>query len=551
MLTLLELRDFTLIEQLELRLAPGLNALTGETGAGKSIIIDALVQLSGARADLGLIRAGRESALIQGEFGHDGSSISLGRRLQSAGRNTARLNGELVSLGELARAASGLIGIHGQHAAQELQDASRHARLLDRLLDKEGRQASSAWSAAYGRLRAAREELAQLAGSAAERARRLDTIDWQLAEINEAAIRPGEEEALRQELSGLRHADAITSGASQAVALLQEDDAAVLALLMQAERALAAAARHGEGLVPLAAELTAAREALQATTSEIEAFLADFQAEPDRLEHVESRLAVIEAAKRKYGSTVDEVLAFRDALQDEKEQLAQAEERVEELTRTMGRLTAELDSAGADLTKARQSAAGRLEAGVAPHLASLGMAEARFSVAFTPLPEPVALGPERVQFRFSANPGEPLADLAQTASGGELSRLLLAVSLVAGAEQPVLVFDEVDAGTGGRAAVAIGRLLQQLARDRQVLVVTHLPQVAAFAHAQFHVSKHLQDDRTVTRVTRLDGAGRRQELARMLSGDVTDAALDAADELLSAAAQPNDGQVADRKRTKV
>ncbi len=538
MLRFLELRDFALIERLELELAPGLNAFTGETGAGKSILVDALLQLAGNRADSGLIRAGCDTALVQAEFTGESRSLTLTRRLQTGSRSSARVDGEQVKLGELARTAAPVIAIHGQHAAIELADQSGHLHLLDRLLPEAAREQLGRHQELHAQWNGVTSELAALRDTVAERIRRLDTINWQLEEIRAARLEPGEEEELRATLGELRHADAVAAGGSEALARLTEADESAISALAAANRALDAAARHSSALQPLAEEIRQSLAAVQATASELEAFLADFTADPEQLERTESRLALLERLKRKYGTDADEILAYATLLEQEQQQLQEADDNIALLENRLAELATRLQESAAQLTVARQEAAGRLEHSLLAHLARLGMGESRFQVAFSQLPAPGRFGAEQVRFTFSANPGEPLRDLAEVASGGELSRLLLALNLVAGAEQPVLVFDEVDAGTGGKAALAIGNLLRQLAASRQVLVVTHLPQVAAFAHVQYHVSKQERGGRTLTSVARLDEAGRRDELARMLAGKSSEASLRAAAELLEQAADP-------------
>jgi DNA repair protein RecN (Recombination protein N) len=534
MLTLLELRDFAIISELRLELAPGLNAFTGETGAGKSILVDALLQLTGARADTGFIRAGMPSSLVQGEFS-GGEVTSLARRLQAGGRSTARINGEVVLVGELSERASELIAIHGQHAALSLSDSARQQRLLDRLLTPEGQEHLQEYQRVFDLWRATETQLRDLTQANQERARRFSVIEFQLNEIEAAALKPGEQQELLESLSELRNAEAIVTGSGMALALLNESDRSILVQLDSARRHLDHAARYSEALAILAAELRSAHESLHATTAEVEAFIADFNTNPAELEKTEQRLALIESVQRKYGDTVEEVLAFGAALKAEHEALQNSDEDIAQLQARIAELKAQLQELAVQVAQARVAAAERLVAGVSGFLGQLGMPAARFAVRFDRFDRLRRSGPERSVFEFSANAGEPLAELAAVASGGELSRVLLAVNLVAGAEQPTVVFDEVDAGTGGRAAVAIGSLLHQLARDRQVLVVTHLPQVAAFAQAQYQVEKHEQDGRTVTSVKRLEGQERISELARMLSGSVTDASLTAARELLSTA----------------
>lgn len=536
MIRLLELRDFALVHQLELELAPGLNAFTGETGAGKSLLVDALLQLAGNRADPGLIRSGSNNALVQAEITSADGPITLSRRLQQNGRNTARIDGELVTLAELARRSAPLLAIHGQHGAVELADPAAHLHLLDRLLTAGARTRLERHAELFARSQALARELSELETGMSQRLRRLDQIGWELDEINRVRPVPGEDEELRSSLQELRNADSVVSGAAAALELLLQADNSATSQLDSASRALTAAARYNQALVPLAEELQQSLAAVQATASEVEAFLEDFSADPHKLDQAESRLAQLEGLKRKYGADLDQVLTYAAALEDERERMETADADLERLTQELAGLTSELAESAALLASERRAAAATLEAGVLEHLDKLGMQGARFEVAFSALQAMGRFGSEKVRFIFSANPGEPLRDLADVASGGELSRLLLALHLVVGAEQPVLVFDEVDAGTGGKAALAIGSLLRQLAVSRQVLVVTHLPQVAAYAHVQYSVSKEERDGRTLTSVRRLDGEARLEELSRMLAGKSSDASQKAAAELLAAAA---------------
>jgi DNA repair protein RecN (Recombination protein N) len=473
---------------------------------------------------------------VQGEF--TGLAVtSLARRLQLGGRSTARIDGEVVLVGELAERAGELIAIHGQHAALSLSDPARQQRLLDRLLSPEGTALLLSYQQAYDEWRAAQRQLPELQQAGQERARRFSVIEFQLNEIDAAALKPGEQEELLDSLTELRNAEAIVTGTGRALELLNETDRSILVQLDTARRSLEHAARFSDTLATLAAEVRAAHESLHATTAEIDAFLADFSVNPAQLEKAERRLALIEGLQRKYGDSVEEILEFRAGLAAEFTALQNSDEDIAQLQARTAELLGRLQALAGSLAEARHEAAARLVSGVSGFLAQLGMPAARFEVRFDRLDRLRRNGAERCVFEFSANAGEPLAELAAVASGGELSRVLLAVNLVAGAEQPTVVFDEVDAGTGGRAAVAIGSLLQRLARDRQVLVVTHLPQVAAFAQAQYHVEKHERDGRTVTTVERLTGAERVSELARMLSGSVTEASLTAATELLSGAGE--------------
>ncbi len=533
MLRVLELRDFALIDELALELRPGLNALTGETGAGKSIIVDALSQLAGARADPGFVRSGSTSALIQGEFESTSGTQTLGRKLQAEGRSSARINGELVTVAELAEAARQLIGVHAQHASHELADPARHIRLLDRITGEAGASLLTAYRLVHTEWVRSRDRLARLKETARERAQRLDTISRQLEEIKGARLVQGEEEELRARLGALRNSEAITEGVSAAVDLLLEAEPSAVSSLVAAHRALQGAARHSDEVATLMAELVSSLESVQATAAELDAFLAGFDTDPGLLEKAESRLARIESLRRKYGEDIEAILEHAAALQGERDELAGLDDDISTLEADLIDLRTQVDAKAAQLSSVRRAAAEGLDREILPLLADLGMREARFGTDFRVLQQPGPSGTDRVQFVFSANAGEPLADLALIASGGELSRLLLALHLLVGAEQPVLVFDEVDAGTGGQAAVSIGALLKRLAAGRQVLVVTHLPQVAAWADTQYHVSKQELGGRTLTRVTLLEGEARVDEIARMLAGAVTDNSRRAARELLA------------------
>ncbi|MEX2540487.1 MAG: DNA repair protein RecN [Trueperaceae bacterium] len=532
MLTALELKDFAIVDELRLELAPGLNALTGETGAGKSILIDALALLVGQRADTGMVRAGCSVALVQGVF--EGVAIgSAARRLQTEGRSSARLDGELVTVGELAERAGALVAVHGQHAAQALTHPEEPRRRLDRLLDPEQSKCLDDYRIVHAEFQRSVKSLGDLRNTARERERRRDTLRFEIDEIDAAELTAGEEARLRELAESLRHAERIVLGSAQALTALSDGERSALALLDAAARDLANAARHHPALVTLAAELHEARASVQATSDEIESFLADFEVDPGELDRVEERLSRIESLKRKYGESIEAVLAYRSEAVTELERLESAELDAASLERKVADLEQRVSVLGESLSSARRAAALRLAGEVAKLLQGLGMPGARFEVRFERLPEPGPHGLERPRFGFGANPGEPLGDLAAIGSGGELSRVMLALDVVTGSERPVLVFDEVDAGIGGQAARAVGSLLKRLSRRHQVLVVTHLPQVAAFADAQYFVEKRSKEGRTVTRVHRLEPHEREQELARMLSGAVTDASLRNARELVA------------------
>lgn len=533
MLAVLELKDFAIVDELRLELAEGLNVFSGETGAGKSILIDALGLLIGARADSSLIRSGADSALVQGIF--QGAELeSAARRLSARGRGSARLGGELVTVGELAERGGALIAIHGQHAQQTLLSTAEQGKLLDRLLDKAAQTELQRYREEYRDYRRVRGELSGLEVAIGERARRLDILNFQLDEIDAVNLQPGEEETLAEAAQSLRFAERIASGAGQSLNLLAEAEPNAQDLTAQALHHLESAGRYQKELETLSTELGETLNSLQAISSELSSFLEGFEAEPGRLEEVEARLARLEKLKLKYGGSLEAVLAYRENAATEREGLLGAESNLEKLQSEQERLECALKERAERLSAARRKAAGTLFQKVGGHLERLGMAKARFEVRL----EPADFGPfgqDNVSFTFSANLGEPPVPLAAVASGGELSRLMLALNVVTGSASPTLAFDEVDAGIGGQAARAVGALLKELAGHHQVLVVTHLAQVAAYADAQFFVEKLEQAGRTVTRVHRLDTEAREAELARMLSGSATRAARTHARELLKEA----------------
>ena len=534
MLRTLELRDFAIVDELTLEFGPGLNVVTGETGAGKSIVVDALGLLAGGRPDVAMIREGAEDALIQGLF--DGAAISsAARRLSTTGRHAARIDGEVVTVAELSERGSALVAVFGQHAASELPSAAFQRAQLDRLLDEDATAALTRHRRAYERLADVRRSLGELRSAERERARRVDVLAHQIAEIGRVNATAGEDDELRGELDALQHAERIVSAAARAFTLLSDADENAVTLAAEAQRELDAAGKHAQGLADLARDLREAVTALGAVADELETFLSDFEADPARLDAVQARLAVLDDLKRKYGEDLAAVAAYRGEAEAELAQLENADVDLERLERERASLEADLDEAGAVLSAARRAAATELERAVEPLLHRLGMPKARFQVEVTPLAQRGPHGAEGVRFLFSANAGEALQPLASVASGGELSRAMLALHLVTGSDVPTVVFDEVDAGIGGATARHVGALLRQLARTHQVLVVTHLAQVSAYADTHFVVRKVETGRRTVARAERLAPDERPAELARMLSGTVTDASLRHARELFEEA----------------
>ena len=523
MLHTLELFDFAIADRVTVELGPGLNVVSGETGAGKSLLVDALALLAGGRADDGVVRSGSDASLVQATWAGD-RPVTASRRVVRDGRNVVRLDGEIVTVAELQATLAARLGIFGQQAYRTLLDAAEQRSLLDRHLDAAAATAAAEVTAAWDERQEIRSHLATLRATARDRARQLDLLRYQVDEIDAARLGPGEDAQLDARLSLLRHVERVREGVSEALgALIGADDRGERShaadRIAAAVRALAQAARHDAQLANLATETSDALGAVQAIGAELERVLERLESEPGELDRLEARRAEIDDLERKYGPGVTGVLAMRARLAAELEALTGAEAEDAELTQAEARAAARLSTAATTLSRGRARAAAQLAPAVMAVLRELALPHGRFEIGLAASPEPGRHGAERVAFRFGANLGEPLAPLQEVASGGELSRVMLALHAAAGSAVTTLVFDEVDAGLGGRSGRAVGEVLARLARGRQVLVVTHLAQVAAFADHHLRVDKAEVDGRTVTRITQLAGEERVTELARMLAGD--------------------------------
>ncbi len=555
MLAWLRLRQFALIESLDLELQPGLCLMTGETGAGKSILVEAAALLTGRRADSELVRSGAEEAVIEGVFNENGATagtilenfgvkqdgaIVIRRRVHRSGRSEATVNGAPVTLAQLRALGDALVEIHGQHQSQALLDEETHRRILDenRAVSKE----AAGTARRYQELAEALAALREMKRSSAERERRLDTVRYQLEEIGRVDPKPGEEEELRVTRARLQNAGAIAQNAGDLASILQGAESSASALLAEARRRASELARFDREWEAYGRDMDQAAATLATIASEAERISASVTFDPQALERTEERLSALERLKRKYGPLMVEVLALREKLEAELRRLTSGpESEAEAQAKAEARWLLYLDAARR-LSAERQRAANSLGEAVEKELRPLALDKARFAVTLRPVecgaPEEArAAGIEDVAFLFSANPGEPLKPLSKVASGGELSRtmlaLLAAVRISGG--PPTVIFDEVDAGIGGRPAEAVGRRLKALSSSRQVLCITHLPQIAAFADQHIRVEKSASRGRTSVKATCLCETNRIEELARMLAGEViTKSALDHARSLFDA-----------------
>ncbi|MEW6420421.1 MAG: DNA repair protein RecN [Deinococcota bacterium] len=528
-LSRLEVRNLATIRDLTLELQGGFSAFTGETGAGKSIIVDALGLLLGSRANTDLIRTGEESLLVTGFWSEAGGEFSASRRVTVQGRGTARLDGEVVSVRELQEWAASRLTIHWQHSAVSLLTPANQRTLLDRQVMGE----LGEYQAAYRAWTDARARLETLRTQGRERARQLDLLTFQVREIAEVGPQPGEEEPLTAELTRLSNLETIALGAAGALEVLSDGETNAAGLIAEAVRALNAGAKYDETSAQLQHDLREALDSVQAVVGELRGVAEDSAPDPEELARVESRLSALGKLRAKYGPTLEDVLAFQAGAEEELAALTRDEQDASTLEAEVSRLEREVRRVGEALDAARERRAGPLAAQLVNVIRELGMPHARLEFRLSPLPQPGPSGLSDVTLHFTANPGEALGPLADVASGGELSRVMLAISTVLGAETPAVVFDEVDAGIGGAAALAVADQLSRLARERQVLVVTHLAQIAARADHHYKVEKQVEDGRTVSRVRLLTSQERLEEIARMLAGNTSEAALTHARELLA------------------
>ncbi len=566
MIETLRIENLAILERAEIEFGPGLNVITGETGAGKSIVLGALSLLAGGRASADSLREGSESATVEAAFRTEGlpqleaelaarglevdaHELVVRRTLAKTGRGRAQVAGQLVPASLLSELFAGRIEVSSQHDSQRLRRAESHGELLDRsggLLDERDAVASG-----YAALRALDAELQQLRQAAQDRARQQDFLSYQIAEIDEARLDVAEVTELRSRRARLAHAGQLGEEGAAALACLNGEGAAAEAdnaadRLGEAARRLATLERVDPALLELATRAGSLEAEARDVAGELERYLSTLEADPAQLAAADERLHKVEQLQRKYGADVTEILRFRDRIAAELSGIAGADEREESLGREREACRARLEADARTLTRGRSRAAAALAASVEASLRELAMPKARFAVSLLAAerPESAPCGPsgnERPEFCFSANPGESLRPLRKVASGGELSRAFLALknALREADAGMVLVFDEVDAGISGRAADRVGRKLAELSAHHQILCITHLPQIAAFAQTHFRVEKKISRGRSCVSIHRVEGPDRIEEIARMAGGEeVGEATRKHAADLLRSRATP-------------
>jgi len=578
MLTELRIQNFAIIDRLELKFGPGLIILTGETGAGKSIILDAVTMLIGGRAETTVIRTEAEHAFVEGLFSlkgpekealheilkreellDDENYVTLTREVRREGRSIARVNGRTVNVSLLKELGALLVDIHGQSEHLSLLDTRAHLGLLDRYADVGA--VLSEYRQSYHKLLAVRRELKELRQAQADAERRTEFLTYQAEEIEAAKLKPGEDNELKVERDKLANAESLAEYAQGALTALDEgtpESPAASDLVGQAAQAMMGLAKIDPTRSELSEQATGLEETLAELVRGLRDYLEEIEFNPKRLEEVEERLDLIHSLTRKYGGSIEKVIASGEDARVQLENISNATERVEGLETEETALLKKLAEQGGVLSQKRQQAAAMLGKGIETELNDLRMAEAKFSVDFQtkadsdgiPVEEEKRLafdhnGYDRVEFLVAPNPGEGLKPLAKIASGGETSRLMLALKnvLARADEIPSLIFDEIDQGIGGRVGAIVGHKLWNLARNHQVFCVTHLPQLAAFGDQHYQVQKLVQEKRTLTRVAPLAGEARLLELAQML-GQVGEGTLQSAHEILQTAQEMSKVQTA-------
>ncbi|WP_298029767.1 DNA repair protein RecN [uncultured Dysosmobacter sp.] len=553
MLELLHIENIAVIEQADIQFRPGFNALTGETGAGKSIVIDAMGAVLGGRTSRDLIRTGADKAFVSAAFSgvsqdqpglaengvvpDENGELLLQREIGSDGKNICRANGRPITVSQLRQIGGELLNIHGQHDGQQLLDEEQHGTYLDRFGRTEAPLA--AYQAAYAVMTELKAQIRALEMDEAKKARRVDSLRFQIGELERAELVPGEEEELTARRNLLRNGEKYLSALSGADYCLSggEESAGAVDQLRDAEEALSGIRTLGDDLMELFKRLGELRCEAYDLADTIRDKRAEFDFSPAELDAVESRSDQLYRLKKKYGATVEDMLTYLDKCRAELDAIETADSTLLLLEGKLKKAEQAVRETGNTLTAARQAAAKVLESRIQAELRDLDMHRVRFAIQFEEK-DPSPDGLDAIRFLMSANVGEDLRPIAKIASGGELARIMLALKNVLAEQEAIatLVFDEVDTGVSGRAAQKVAEKLAQVSRRKQVLCVTHLPQLAAMADTHFSVEKGESKGRTFTRVVQLDRERRKAELARITGGSkVTEALLESAGELLDEA----------------
>ena len=549
MLQLLHIENIAVIEQADISFGSGFHVLTGETGAGKSIVIDAISAILGERTYRDVIRTGSSKAFVSAVFTgvphlswfaenhveYDENELLVQREIFADGKNVCRVNGRPVTVAILKKLGAQLVNIHGQHDSQQLFDESNHLLYLDLFSRSDAER--SRYDLAFSAVQQVRREIERLSMDESEKARRVETLQFQINEIHRAELQPGEDETLENRRKVLQNSEKLTEGIARAVGALygDEDSRGAADLISEAVQALSRITRFDEELQTLHQSLSGLSFEVQDAAEMLRDRMDSLAYSGEELEQIESRLDVIHRLRRKYGSDVTEILQYLQKAEQELDEIEFSADRIEQLKTKLIQLEKEAVEAGLALRKVRMDGAELLRDRLQEELAALDMPRAQFVCRFTELPLSPS-GMDQVCFLMTANVGEALKPMNKVASGGELARIMLAIKNVLAEQDAVgtLIFDEVDAGVSGRAAQKVAEKLRAVSKGKQVLCVTHLPQIAAAANTHLLIEKTERDGRTYTQVTALDLEGRKREIARIIGGaEITETTLRSAEEMLT------------------
>ena len=549
MLDLLHIENIAVIEKADIEFRPGLNVLTGETGAGKSIVVDSISAVMGERTSRDILRTGAKAALVSASFSglpelewfgesgvspEEGGVVTILRRMTADGKNSCRVNGVPVSLTQLKSLGKLLIGIHGQHDSLQLMDEGYHLSFLD--LFSENEALREQYRAKFDEMNSIRGEIDALTMDEAAKARKAEMLQFQINELESAALVPGEDAKLKERAAELRNFGRIADAVNTAHGALNggTDSSGALDMVYEAAESLRSLANISEKYSELASRLKEVEYLLEDCSREVSALSDGLEFSPQEQDEVESRLDQLHRLGKKYGADVEDMLRFLEDCKAELGKIQQSSDEIERLEKELNKAKHEMEALAALLTENRRKNAEVLRARILEELSGLDMGKLRFEIEIEPK-EPDATGADQVRFLMSANAGEALKPISKIASGGELSRIILGMKNVLAEKEPIttMVFDEVDTGVSGRAALRVACKLAVLSSEKQVFCVTHLPQIAAMADTHFSVEKSEHDGRTFTDITVLDREGRRRELARLSGGtEPTQAMLDSAEELI-------------------
>ncbi|ACL76244.1 DNA repair protein RecN [Ruminiclostridium cellulolyticum] len=560
MLLQLDIQNIALIDKISLEIAPGLNVLTGETGAGKSILIDSINAVLGERVNRDIIRNGKEKAFIEAVFDYDSTyvndildelgiehedgSLILSREISLSGKNTCRINGRLVNVSVLKQVGQLLLDIHGQHDNQSLLKTESHVELLDAFGGEVIQKVISEYYCLFEEFKSVKSKLKDIVGDKGEIERRMDMLKFQIDEIKNSKLKEGEDEYLLKRRQLLANSEKIMNSIHSSYQLLSEggdNGKSALYNINKAFSELSAVQKYDEDLLPLSEKLESVVYQLEDICEDLRARRDEDDFDRDELSRVEERLDIVTRMKRKYGGSIEEALDFLKKSQLEYNELLQSENLAEDLKKQLATITKKLKETAVKLHLQRQKAASVLESNITAELENLEMKNARFKVNIIMDDTKFNFtknGLDNVEFLISSNPGEPLKPLSRIASGGEMSRIMLAIkTILANVDAiPTLIFDEIDTGISGKAAQKVGEKLSYISRTHQVICVTHLSQLACMADNHFYIEKKSKGESTYTTVRILDEKGRIQEIARIIGGsDITSIAYKHAEELLHSA----------------